>query len=101
MDKKIEDITKTAWTIPEEHAGNHENLLLSCFMRMATAQEAMAKNYLLLQADMEYYKGRTKHFQTQYEALTRSNIALRGVITRMKKKQKQTLVSPDETTPEQ
>lgn len=98
---KIEDITKTVWTVPDGAHAHQENLILSCLMRMATAQEVMAKNYLLLQADVEYYKGRTNHFKTQYQALIRQNIALRGVITRMKNKQKQAPpLSPEETIPE-
>lgn len=98
---KIEDLSRAGWTVSEDDRSKHENIVLSCLMRMAAAQEAMAKNYLLLQADVEYYKGRTNHFKAQYQAVTRQNIALRGVITRMKNKQKQAPThSQEETTPE-
>jgi predicted RNase H-like nuclease (RuvC/YqgF family) len=64
-------------TFQEVHTG--------CLQRIATACEATAKNWNQMQADLEYYKRRSKENYEACERLNRSSAALRGVISRMKK----------------
>ncbi len=54
-------------------------------MRIADATEAMAKNYLKLQADLDMYTRLHQEKSASVSRLEKSNAALRGVITKLKK----------------
>jgi len=54
--------------------------------RIADATELMAKNYLQLQTDRELYKRWYNESKAQKEKLYRQISALKGVITKLKKR---------------
>jgi hypothetical protein len=65
---------------------DRDDIQLGCLLRIADATEAMAKNHVRLQNDLDYYK---RAYNEEIEArrrLARQVNALRGVITKLKKK---------------
>lgn len=68
----------------------NEDLQTGCLQRIADATELMASNYLKLQADLESWKKWGKEKQAKLEAAERRIIALKGVITKLKKKSAKT-----------
>lgn len=62
-----------------------EQLQLACLQRIASATEAMAKSHVQLVADWEWMKRRKEAAEATTKGLHRSNAALRGVISRMKR----------------
>jgi len=65
-----------------------EQLQLGCMQRIADATEVMAVNHNNLLEQLDRYKNMYKNAREREDKLTRSNQALRGVISRMKKKNK-------------
>jgi hypothetical protein len=66
---------------------NKEDIQLGCLLRIADASEAMAKEHTKLIRDRECYE-RLYRIQLQItQRLERTNAALRGVITKMKRSQ--------------
>jgi hypothetical protein len=63
-----------------------EQLKLGCLQRIADATEVMAKRYSLLIEERDYWERRAKEERAAAERLRRSNAALRGAITRLKRK---------------
>lgn len=61
------------------------NIMLSCLLRIADATEAMALNYMKLQSDLEYYKGRLQNEKQATERAKNTGKALKGHISRLKK----------------
>lgn len=59
---------------------------LGCLQRIATATEAMAKNYIQLQKDLEYNKLAAERLQSQLTKAYNRESALKGHITRLRKK---------------
>jgi hypothetical protein len=64
-----------------------DELKVGCFQRIADATEAMAKNHVQLQRDHDLYKRWYEEGRERADKLERSNAALRGQITKLKKKQ--------------
>jgi hypothetical protein len=73
------------WGIDSANAMNLDRIKAGAILRIADATEAMAKNYLALQEERDRYKRWYEERQRRVLHLERSNAALRGVITRMKK----------------
>lgn len=69
-----------------EGRGTAEDLQLGCLQRIADASEKMAGNYIQLQNDRDWYKKRYYEQQESMNKLHRTISALKGVITKMKKK---------------
>ena len=63
-----------------------EQINTGAMLRIADAAEAMAKNYVQLQADCERYKRWYAEERDKVAKLGRSNSALSGQITKLKKK---------------
>ncbi|MBA9078302.1 hypothetical protein [Rufibacter quisquiliarum] len=63
-----------------------EHIMLGCLQRVADAQEAMAKPYVKLIADLEWYRSQWKEAVAQRDSLARTNNTLKGHITRLKNK---------------
>lgn len=63
-----------------------ENVKMACLQRIAAATEAMAVNHIQLQADYERAKNGRENYLKMYEESQRRIIALKGVITKLKKK---------------
>jgi len=57
-----------------------------CLQRIADAAELMAKNHAQLVRERDDYERRLRTIRGEVNRLDRSNAALRGVITRMKRK---------------
>lgn len=62
-----------------------EQLNIGCMLRIADATEAMTKNHVQMQYDIDWYKKRVANLEERLKHLDHSNRALRGTITRMKK----------------
>lgn len=67
-----------------------EQLAVGCFQRIATATEAMAKNYVRMEADLAEAKRLRVYWQGEAERLERQRRALRGTITKLKKQARDT-----------
>lgn len=65
----------------------NEELKIGALLRIADATEVMAHRHNELLADMERYKRYHKEAQASAKRLARSNAALRGVITKMKRRE--------------
>lgn len=81
----FKDISKGAWT---PHAGTQptrEDIQLGAVLRIADATEAMAKNYVALQNECDMMRRWFDEERKWRQRLERSNAALRGQITKLKK----------------
>ncbi len=56
-----------------------------CMLRIADATEAIAKNYLKLQSDLDVSRKLYEQKTVYAKTLEKRNAALRGVITKLKK----------------
>jgi hypothetical protein len=65
---------------------DREEIKLGCLQRIADATEAMAKNHVQLQNSLDYYKRAYNDEIESRRRLVRQVNALRGVITKLKKK---------------
>lgn len=88
--KSYRDESKVNWdaTVEEGTNLNREQLQLGCLLRIADSTEAMAKNHTRLIDDNEWYKKRNKELEERVQFKNRSIAALKGVITKLKKKLK-------------
>lgn len=65
---------------------NLESLNTGSLQRIADATELMAKNFIAMQNDLDYYKRRYNECRGREDKLYRQISALKGVITKLKKK---------------
>jgi hypothetical protein len=63
-----------------------DDLQLGCLQRIASATEAMSKNFLSMSSELDRYKRWYEDEKKRRAGIALSNRALRGVITRLKKK---------------
>jgi len=63
-----------------------DDLTTGCLQRIATAAEKMAENYNALVADRDRARRSSNYYQERCDQYARRCWALRGVITKMKKK---------------
>ena len=85
-ERYFDDESRTKWYSTTHDKPNTEQLQLGCLQRIASATELMAKNYDQLIQERDRYK---RYYNEQHECserLVRSNAALRGQITKLKKK---------------
>lgn len=86
MDKKdIRGISRNDWS--SEIPVNLETINTGSLQRIADSLEKMEKPFDKLIRDNEYYRERNKRQQDRIQSLERSNSALKGHITRLKKKE--------------
>lgn len=64
---------------------SHEQLQIGCLQRIAAATEDMASDYRRLHRERDAYERLYRNACERERALERSNAALRGVITKMKR----------------
>lgn len=86
MSRNLRDESRKTWTINGDSAPTLEQINMGSLLRIADASEAMAKNHVQLQRDRDMY---FKWYEREYEnrlKLERQINALRGVITKMKKR---------------
>jgi hypothetical protein len=82
----LKDKSRIEWDVQSRQFENYEQIKVGTLQRIADATEAMAKNYIQLTEELERYKRYYKHARQRAELAERSNAALRGVITKLKKK---------------
>lgn len=63
-----------------------EQISCGALLRIADATEAMARNHVQMQADLDYYKTLSETRAEVINRLERSTAALRGTITKLKKR---------------
>jgi len=86
--KNYKEKSKSSWgrNVPDGEGLTCEVIQTGCMQRIADAAEVMAQNYLQLQQEYEYLKGRKDYWQREAEASRRREAAMKGVITKLKKK---------------
>lgn len=77
--------SKKGW-YREDGAPNNDQLKLGCLQRIATATELMAQQHATLVADRDRYKEWYEHEHTRRKGLELRLSAMRGVITKLRKK---------------
>lgn len=87
---KIKSFTEHSRSEWEKHPPSapptNDDIKLGCLQRIATATELMAENHASLMEQRDRYKSWYEDKQNRVYALYRSISALRGVITKLKKK---------------
>jgi len=66
----------------------HQDLKLGCLQRIADATELMAKDHAKLIRDLERSERARKSWMQEFLRVSKQASALRGVITKLKNKQK-------------
>lgn len=79
----LKSLSKSVYSVQD--GATVDNLQTSALMRIADATELMARNYIQLQRDLDYYKNRNNGLSQDKEKLYRQISALKGVITKVKK----------------
>ncbi len=85
MAKTLREHSRTAWE-PAFPNPSIEEIKLGTLLRIADSTEAMAKNHVSLIQDLEFYKRRYQEEMAAGTRLIRRNAALRGQITKLKRK---------------
>jgi hypothetical protein len=86
--KSYREESKKDWGTGNQDALSLEQIQLGALLRIADATEAMAKNYIRMQDDLEYYKKHYREQKIEIAHLSRSNRALKGHFRRLKKQNK-------------
>lgn len=84
MSDNYKDESRKLWRSSMEKPST-DQIQLGCLQRIADATELMAKNHDQLVADRDRYQRWYDQQRERSLRLERSNAALRGVITKMKK----------------
>jgi len=85
--KSFQEISREEWRT-DEHAQIREVLQIGALLRIAEATEKIAADYDQLKNDYDYMRSNRNTYRRLYRQEYRSNRALRGWITRLKKKLK-------------
>ena len=85
MAYSYKDQSKLGWARDDGRYPNIDQLKFGALQRIADATEKMASSYENLRVDRDYYKGIAESRWDAMKKLERSNAALRGVITKLKK----------------
>ncbi|MDO6747199.1 hypothetical protein [Gilvimarinus sp. 1_MG-2023] len=86
MTETYDKESRKTWYDPNREKPTREQLQLGCLQRIADATEAMCKDREKLERDYRYMRESRDRYRADCERLERRNAALRGVITRMKRK---------------
>lgn len=65
---------------------NTDQIKIGCMQRIATATEAMSKNYVTMENNLKWSREHVVRLEKRLESATNTNRSLRGHITRLKKK---------------
>lgn len=99
MEKFIshKDNSRTNWGASVEGGTNPDKdaIQLGCMLRIADATEAMAKEYTRLIRERDNFKRGYEDRGQAVARLERSNAALRGVVTKLKKAKLQSGINSD------
>lgn len=85
MSESYKKESRKDWHLPGDAKPTHEHLTLGCLQRIADASELMAKRHTELIAAKEKVERECNYWRIEAERMTRSNNALRGQITKLKK----------------
>ena len=88
MAKNLKQVSKGNYDLSHDGNPKLEEVNTSCLMRIADATELMAQNYNKLLAEREQYKNWHKQECAANAILIKRVSALKGIITRMKNKEK-------------
>ena len=86
--KTYKDESRKNWGIDAVSKPDRDQLKLGCLQRIADATEAMAKNFLELQASEKHYRECYHRAIARERMLERRVAGLKGVITKMKRRSK-------------
>lgn len=86
MTETYDKESRKGWYDPSRDKPSREQLQLGCLQRIADATETMCKDREKLERDYQYMRDSRDRYRSQCERLERSNAALRGVITKMKRR---------------
>lgn len=83
--KSYKEQSRTDWGKDTTIGLDREDLTFGAILRIADAIEAMAKNYVSLQDQLDCHKRWYLENKNQVKKLTHSNSALRGHVTRLQR----------------
>lgn len=78
--------SKRNWVAGNGEQSSNEQIQIGCLQRIADATEAMAINHTKLIDENKWLAASRKQYREWNESLERSNAALKGHLTRLKKK---------------
>ena len=81
----LREVSRSSWG-PRGHAPSAEEINTGSLQRVADALEKIADDRVKLENQVYFLKKRVSFIRREKERLERSNAALRGVITKMKRK---------------
>lgn len=81
---RLRDVSRMDWIANEKPT--HEDIRTGALMRIADATETMAQEYNRLIRERDMYRRMYRQTNEKADWLARSNAALRGTITRMKRR---------------
>lgn len=77
--------SKLEFGCEEQNRTSHREMEIGCLQRIADASEKMAQSYTSLESNRDMYKRWYEDERIRKEHYIKSNAALRGHITRLKK----------------
>lgn len=77
------ELSRQNWNV---EGSTIENINAGSLQRIADATEAMAKNYVAMQNDLDYYKRMYRTHTDEIARLNRSRAALQAWVTRLRNK---------------
>lgn len=79
------EISKVAYAPPRGAGLVREDINTGCLQRIADAVEKMAESHDKLISSRDYFKRRCEELRIEADALRRSRVAYKAVVTRMKR----------------
>lgn len=87
MGKSFKAHSETDWITQTEDFPGIEKINAGSLQRIADAAEAMAKNHLRLQSDLEYYQRRCKSLESEVQRIKFSRAGYMAALTKLKRRQ--------------
>lgn len=83
MSESLRDKSRRIWA---NDSNTNEQIQLGCILRIADATEKMAQRHTELIRERDQFKSSMDYWRNEAERMGRSNNALRGQITKLKKR---------------
>lgn len=90
MSKSLKEHSRTLWVPNNNDLPNDKEIQLGCLQRIADAAELMAKDRDSLIQKLDWARKDRDEYRERYRKAEKRIAALKGVITKMKKKCQQT-----------
>lgn len=84
--KSYRNESRADWGIEQDGSLTIEQINCGAILRIADATEKMAESYDRVRNQRDYYESRAKSLGAEVDRLVRQRNALRGVITKLKRK---------------